>query len=265
METPVIFESKGQQLVGMLHLPDRRRGRFPAAMLLHGFTGTKVEPHRLFVKLGRALARCGIACLRFDFRGAGDSAGEFEETSIRTQMADTIEALRFLGRHPRVNSRRLALVGLSLGAAVAALVAGRTARRWRSLVLLAPVAEGAGILDNLSTPDAVSALAQTGITDHGGTLVGISFIRQFAEMKPLREVSRCPCPVLIVHGEADDTVPVEHATLYERALRSPARPVKKVIIPGANHTFDSRLWEQRLLNETVAWLTATLKEDGESD
>ena len=78
METPVVFDSKGQQIVGMLHVPNGR-GRFPGALLLHGFTGTKTESHRMFVKLSRRLAEHGIASLRFDFRGSGDSAGEFEE------------------------------------------------------------------------------------------------------------------------------------------------------------------------------------------
>jgi hypothetical protein len=124
--------------------------------------------------------------------------------------------------------------------------------------LIAPVAEGAGILDELSTPDAVASLAETGITDFDGHLVGMPFIRQFAEMKPLREVVKAKCPVLIVHGSRDQTVPATHADLYERALRAQKCPLKKVIIPGANHTFDRHVWERRLLDETVDWLTETL-------
>ena len=101
METPVTFDCKGQQIVGMLHLPEGR-GRVPAALLMHGFTGTKVESHRLFVKISRALAEHGIASLRFDYRGSGDSAGDFEEMTIRSEIADALEAVRFLARHKPV-------------------------------------------------------------------------------------------------------------------------------------------------------------------
>jgi dipeptidyl aminopeptidase/acylaminoacyl peptidase len=257
MEIPVVFECKNQQIIGMLHLPEGR-GRFPSALLLHGFTGTKVETHRMFVKLSRALAGHGIASLRFDYRGSGDSAGEFEDMTIRSEVTDGQEAIKFLARHKRINSRRLALIGMSMGGAIASHVVTREKHRVKSLVLWAPVAEGAGILDDLSTPEAVSSLAETGLTDHGGNLVGVGFVRQFADMKPLREVVKSNCPVLIIHGSEDETVPVHHADLYERALRAPDRVVKKVIIPGADHTFNRHVWEQRVITETVDWLGETL-------
>src|SRR2546425_3336396 len=250
MVTPVTFECKGQQLVGMLHLPEGS-GRFPTALLLHGFTGTKTESHRLFVKLARSLAQHGIASLRIDFRGSGDSDGDFEDMTLRSEIADAQEAVKFLGRHKQVNSRRVALVGLSLGAAVASYVVGREHSRIKSLVLWAPVADGTGILDDLSTPEALTSLAETGITDYNAHLVGMPFIRQFAEMKPLREVVKCRCPVLLVHGAKDPTVPVEHSDDYERVLSASKHPVKKVILEGADHTFNKHVWEQRVINETV--------------
>ncbi|MEI6084240.1 MAG: alpha/beta fold hydrolase [Verrucomicrobiota bacterium] len=257
METPVVFESKGQQIVGMLHLP-AGRGRVPAALLLHGFTGTKSESHRMFVKLSRALADRGIASLRFDCRGSGDSAGNFEDMSIRSEVVDAQEALRFLMSHRRINTRRLALIGMSLGSAIASFVVGRQRSRFKTLALWAPVAEGAGILDELSTPEAVAALAQTGITDHNGNLVGVSFIRQFAEMKPLREIVKTRCPVLLVHGTKDVTVPHQHTEMYEKTLLHHKRIVKKILIPGADHVFSKHVWEQRVIAETVDWLLETV-------
>ena len=205
-----------------------------------------------------ALAGHGIASLRFDYRGSGDSAGNFEDMTIRSEVADSLEAIKFLARHKQINSRRLALIGLSMGAAVAAYVVAREQHRVKSLVLIAPVAEGAGILDDLSTPEAVSSLVETGITDHDGNLVGVTFIRQFAEMKPLREMVKCQCPVLIIHGSQDQTVPEHHADLYEHALQTNKRVVKKIIIPGADHTFNSRVWELRVINQIVDWLGETM-------
>ena len=257
METPVVFECKGQQLVGMLHLPEGR-AQVPAALLLHGFGATKSEAHRMFVKLARALANHGIASLRFDYRGCGDSAGNFEDITIRSQVIDAGEALRFLARQKRVNSQRLALIGMSLGGTIAAHLLAREPAKFKAAALWAPVAEGGDILDEFSTPDAVASLAQTGLTEHWGNLVGVEFIRQFAEMKPLREITKAKCPVLLVHGSADETVPAQHAELYERALLAAKRHVQKIIIAGADHTFSKQVWEQRLLSSTIDWLTETV-------
>lgn len=62
MERQIVFENAGQKLYGMLHLPDRV-DRPPAVALFHGFTGTKIEPHRIFVKMARELMSNGIAAL----------------------------------------------------------------------------------------------------------------------------------------------------------------------------------------------------------
>lgn len=256
METPITFDCKGQQLVGMLHLPEGR-AKCPAVLMLHGFTGNKAESHRMFVKLARALCTQGIASLRFDFRGSGDSEGEFENMTLRSELMDAQEALRWLGKHKRVDNRRVAVVGMSMGAMIASMLVARERDRIKSLILWAPVAEGEAILNQMSTPEAVTSLAQTGVTDYEGYLVGMPFIRQFAEAKPLREVTRAKCPVLIVHGEKDPTVPVQQATMYEEALQSPRRRVRKVIIPGADHTFAKHAWQTRLYLETLTWLAET--------
>lgn len=78
MEIPVVFGKEGHRLVGILHSVDDGE-RKPGVVLFHGFTGNKIEPHRLFVKIARKLASIGINVLRFDFYGSGDS----EENLLR--------------------------------------------------------------------------------------------------------------------------------------------------------------------------------------
>jgi dipeptidyl aminopeptidase/acylaminoacyl peptidase len=89
-------------------------------------------------------------------------------------------------------------------------------------------------------------------------VVGVEFIRQFAEMKPLREAARSRCATLIVQGDKDETVSAEQADLYEKALRSPKRLLKKVIIADGDHTFNRDSLEKRVLAETLDWLAETL-------
>jgi fermentation-respiration switch protein FrsA (DUF1100 family) len=72
----------GQRLHGMLHLPKEQTGSVPASLLLHGFTGSSSSDNRALVQQARRLAAHGIAALRFDFRGSGQSEGEFSEMTI---------------------------------------------------------------------------------------------------------------------------------------------------------------------------------------
>ena len=88
MQKAVEIESRNLTLRGMLHIPDNAPGKVPVVCIFHGFTGTKVEPHFIFVKLSRRLEKTGIASLRFDFGGSGESDGDFEDMTILTELDD---------------------------------------------------------------------------------------------------------------------------------------------------------------------------------
>jgi len=122
-ETPITFRNHDQQLVGMIHTPDRDKPS-PAVLMLHGFTGNRMESHFLFVKMARRLAAAGYTAMRFDFRGSGESQGNFWEMTVPGEIDDARAALAWLRQHPAVDPERVILLGLSMGGAVAASVAG---------------------------------------------------------------------------------------------------------------------------------------------
>ena len=83
MQQACYFSNEGQQIAGTVHIPDGP-GPFPGVLLCHGFTGQRIEAHFIFVKMSRALEQAGIASLRFDFRGSGESEGRFQGSSSAT-------------------------------------------------------------------------------------------------------------------------------------------------------------------------------------
>src|SRR5579863_2729220 len=98
MESPVEFQNRpGKWLRGMIHRPSSlaRRRAAPGVIFFHGFTGDRMESHWLFVKCSRALAQAGIASLRFDFYGSGESEGEFREVTLRGEISDARAAIEY--------------------------------------------------------------------------------------------------------------------------------------------------------------------------
>jgi len=83
-----IIDQRGLTLRGMLHVPDGAVGKVPVVAIYHGFTGNKMEPHFIFVKLSRALEKKGIASVRFDFAGSGESDGDFIDMTISGEISD---------------------------------------------------------------------------------------------------------------------------------------------------------------------------------
>jgi uncharacterized protein len=254
METPIVFRVNGQQVVGMLHMPDRRKGRVPAVVFFHGFTGTKVEPHRIFVKTARALAAAGIAALRFDFRGSGDSGGEFSRMTVTGELKDARAALAFLRKQKGIDPARIGVVGLSMGGAVAAEILGED-RAIRAAALWSPVASLEKLIRNHMPPTGRRQLAQMGVVDDHGNAVGKMFFDDSVRHRPVKAIARTKAAILLVHGSNDGTVPVEASGEYERALRKARRAVVRHVIEAADHTYNSLEWETQVIALTLGWFT----------
>ena len=116
----------GPLLEGVLHLPSTT-GRSPAAVVCHPHPLMGGTMDSAVVRaVCRALTAQGWVAFRFNFRGAGDSAGRFDEG--RGEMDDVAGAVDFLCTLAEVDAARLAVVGYSFGAAVGLQQAARDPR-----------------------------------------------------------------------------------------------------------------------------------------
>jgi exosortase A-associated hydrolase 1 len=92
-EDALVLECEGENLVGILHVPEREPARVGVVIIVGG-PQYRVGSHRQFVLMARSLAQSGYAVLRFDYRGMGDSDGEmrtFESVAADIRVAiDTL-------------------------------------------------------------------------------------------------------------------------------------------------------------------------------
>ena len=242
MEIQVEF---GKGLRGVLHKASGK-GRAPAVCFLHGFTGNKSEEGRLFVRAARAFAAAGIHALRFDFRGSGDSEGEFGEMTLQTEVEDARAALAFLRKTKGVDKDRLAIVGLSLGSVIGQLVAAREGIT--TLVLWAAITRPSEIFDQEMEFQAIFR----------GYEAGAEFLRQIRAAEPLMMLARFTGGLLCVHGE-EDFVPLEQA---REALGTRAGILH--VVTNGDHTFGTYKTKGEAIDVTRRFLEATLRPDAVS-
>lgn len=247
-EQMIYFEVGGQRCHGMLHLP-QTPGPHPAVLMLHGFTGQRFEPHRLFVLFSRLLAENGIASLRFDFRGSGESEGTFDQMTLSRELDDVQAAFEYLKNRPEVDRSRLGLLGLSMGGLAAALSAHTL--DIKALCLWAPAHPALWVsqMPSLEIPAIREAFKQAAAAkqlppdvqvldentlDWSGNPVSLEFIRDMGMHQPEAALAKFNKPALVAHGTADPSVPQSVGQSYASVL-----PQGRFhSIEGGLHTFE---------------------------
>lgn len=177
------------------------------AVLCHGYVANRCE----VLGVGLELHRMGLSCLLFDFRGHGESGGCFTTIGVK-EVNDALGAVDFAAQF----GLPILLFGSSMGGAVAIMTAARDER------------VGAVIADS-----AYARLSQASDTwwEAGfGKVLGklcrpvkylaLLFTRtRLSDAEPVREISKiAPHPLLLIHGDRDHLVPIQHAyALYQSA------------------------------------------------
>lgn len=255
----VFFENEGEKIMGMLHKPLQNK-KSPAVLMCHGFAGNKIGRYRLYVLLGEALAKFGIASLRFDFRGCGESEGKFSSMTVESQVNDALKGLEFLRKCPDVDPDRIAILGNSFGAAIAVLASERD-QHIKSLVLLAalfcsdPWKKQWEALKHSHNEEANRELHR--MLD--GNLPGNEFFKQFfslnvsTSLKSLKET-----PLLHIHSLKDSRVELEQAKQYEAIRQHALAESKWVRLEKCDHDFSNFEERNIVIEEVIAWLLKTL-------
>lgn len=225
----------GHVLVGTLTIPKDVNQPLPGVVLITGSSPQSrdhspayLPEYRFFRQIADVLSRQDIVVLRMDDRGCGCSSGGRLESATTPERADDIRAgIKFLKNREEVNSNRIGLIGLSEGGIIAPMVAVTDSSIIAIVLMAGPASKFDTILD---------------FQDGTGWRVmadSLSKWHQFLlEYDPLPTAEKVSCPVLILHGDQDEHVPVEHAKLLAEAIRRGGnQDVTVEIFEGYNHGF----------------------------
>ncbi len=248
----VALKADNLDLVGKVYFPEAMDEPYPAICLCHGIpSGQQPSPEDSgYPGLAQRLCAAGFVTLIFNFRGTGQSQGNLDMLGWTRDLKAAIDYLVSL---EKVDKSRLCLLGSSGGAAVSVYVAANDPRI-SSLVTFACPAEFSFLTDKqraMATIDHFRSIGVIRDTDFPHSMD--EWLEGFSAVSPLRWIDRIsPHPLLLIHGDKDDLVPVEHAyKLYERA----GEPKELVIIPDVGHRL--RL-EEKAMTTALNWLKARL-------
>lgn len=267
---------EGYSLAGTLTIPSQFPSPHPAVLLISGshpqdrdMIGNRAEPvskYRPFKQIAESLSYRGISVLRMDDRGYGCSeGGDINETTIPERADDVRAALEYLKGRKDIDADSLGLIGLSEGANIGSLLAASD-QSIRALVIMAgsastgreilewQVLHDTALIEDITEKERDRILKQR-MMDVKDWMAGGKTERwrkSFIEYNPLPTARNVHCPVLIIHGDRDANVPVEHAHLLAEAMREGGNAdVTVKILHNHNHLFlkdsDGRFTDKRYL------------------
>lgn len=237
----------GHELAGLVDLPSLGSPR-AWGIFAHCFTcGKDLKPT---VNINRSLNAQGLAVLRFDFTGLGESGGRFADTNFSTNIQDLLAAADFLAA--RYEAPQF-LIGHSLGGA-AVIKAARRLRQCRAVVTIAATSDPArlkGLFEGKE--DELAGSGETSVMVAGRPY---TFKKQFLDdisRSGLKDdLAHLDRPLLIMHSPVDDTVDIENAALIFKAAR---HPKSFISLDGADHLLLDQA-DSRFAGEVIgAWLS----------
>ncbi|NBC46531.1 MAG: alpha/beta fold hydrolase [Gammaproteobacteria bacterium] len=226
-------------------------------LMLHGW-GSNSEQ---ILPLAVPLVGAGFNVLLLDARNHGSSDGD-TFSSLPRFAEDLEQGIRWLKHHQPARARSLAVIGHSVGAGAVLLAATRTPAIDAAISLSAfahPQEVTARFLEHLPLPRALVSL----VARYVEWLIGY----RFDAIAPINTIRRVPCPVLLMHGTADRTVPLSDAErIYDNRLSD---RVRLILVPDADHGSTDRIEQHadgllRFLADSLAPGGVTLESEARS-
>ena len=236
----------GLRLNAKLDMPANNPEKCPLVIIIHGFTGHMEERHIIAVQ--QAINEVGFATLRVDMYGHGHSDGEFRKHTLYKWLTNAITVIDYARSLDFVTD--LYLCGHSQGGMTVMLAGALKHDVIKGLMPLSPAwmipeyARKGELLDHQFDPDNIPETLGT----WDERVLDGNYARVAQTIHVEEAIERYDGPVLIVHGDEDEAVPVKYGIEAARAYRN----AKLVLIPGDDHCYNRHL--DQVTDAVKEWL-----------
>ncbi len=242
----MVIMDDGIRLNAQLDMPVPSEGKHPLVIIIHGFTGHMEERH--IVAVSRTLNEIGFATLRVDMYGHGKSGGRFEDHTLYKWLSNALTVIDYARALDFVTD--LYLCGHSQGGMTVMLAGAMKHDVIRGIIPLSPAwmipeeARKGTLLGQDFDPDHIpEVLPAWGDRGLNGNYVRV------AQTIHVEDAIDCyDGPVLIVHGDEDEAVPVAYGVKAAERYKN----CDLILIPGDTHCYDHHL--DQVLDAVRDWM-----------
>lgn len=237
-------------------------GPVPAVLMFHGLGSSRNEVGNLFADASEALADRGIASLRIDFRGFGESSGDTGAFTLDRQLDDALAALDALTETEGIDPARIGAMGFSFGGGAAIELGAARPAQIKSMVLWSSIGDyEAQMLESMGQK-VFDRAAEDGIVgiDFGWRTMALKqgFFESLKQHDLFSALAKYPGALLVVNGADDD-----YRRHTDKMLEAAAGDKKSALaIEAADHVFHvytpSKSRVPELIEATVEWFAETL-------
>jgi len=249
MQQKLYFKnSKGDKLCGVLSVPKNHDGRI--VIMAHGFASSKDS--KTYTTLEGSINELGIATFRFDFWARGESEGNFAEVTISGGVDDVLQAIEFVKEK---GFSRIGIFGNSYGGISSVLAASKSIEL-EFLILSSAVADYVDQKNYTLTKDQLAEWKEKGFRMHSDSKdhsdrLNYTMLEDAKNNIAYDIADKVKIPVLLIHGDKDEDVPVQHSKKMHKLLPNS----KLELVKGANHGYTSKLEHfQKRLDFTIAFI-----------
>ncbi|PLT29258.1 alpha/beta hydrolase family protein [Peribacillus deserti] len=237
----ITYWSEGLRVKGLLAEP-KGNGPYDGFLYLRGGIKNvgKVRPARI-----AQFASEGFVVFAPFYRG--NQGGEGDEDFAGEDRQDAVNGYQVLKEWPKTATARIHIFGFSRGGVMALLTA-------IECPAAASVVVWGGVTDMALTYVERTDLRRMMKRVIGGTPV--KFPERYKFRTPLYEVEKIHCPVLIIHGEEDHNVSIEHAYRLEKRLKEVGRQAETWYFTGFTHYFPPAM-NRKIVGDLTAWMKSS--------
>ncbi|MFH1630856.1 MAG: alpha/beta fold hydrolase [Candidatus Aenigmatarchaeota archaeon] len=233
--------SKGDKLCGIVSNPSGDKNKL-MVVFGHGFASTKDSD--TYIGLERVLNSHEISTLRFDFFGMGESEGNLEDITISEAVDDILKAIDYL---KGLGYSRIGLMGTSFGG-IASIIAVSKTKDLTFLILRCPVSDW--LKTNLPGVKTGDDFIRYEKIDGSEIRIKKSFLKDAEKNVGFDVAEKITIPTLIIHGDADERVPVEQSIKLSKLIKNS----RLEIIEGADHKFTKKKDHDKVMDLAVKFM-----------